>query len=360
MTYWILLTLAGLCLLTSLLPLIRQPHGIFRVFDFPRTQIFTISVVVGVSALLFVPIDQGLWLIVGMLSCALAIQLFHILRFSPVWPRSVRSFASDAGTARTLRLLVSNVKQSNSDYQKLIDLVKQTQPDLALFMETDTKWAKALEAVAGDLELCLQHPLDNSYGMILYSRLPMRQKQIRFLTNEEVPSFDCDVALEDSSVVRVMTVHPEPPVVHGDTIGRDAEIAKVARLVEKEDRPTIVTGDLNDVAWSPGTRRFVRISRLLDPREGRGQYNSFDARYFFLRWPLDHIFLSSHFQVVAMKRLPFIGSDHFPMLYDLVLLSDGNPHRDPDEADRTDIDEADELVKTEAERDRRPVGHDWE
>jgi endonuclease/exonuclease/phosphatase (EEP) superfamily protein YafD len=360
MTYWILLTLAGLCLLTSLLPLIRQPHGIFRVFDFPRTQIFTISVVVGVSALLFVPTDQGLWMIVGMLTCALAIQLFHILRFSPVWPRSVRSFAGDAGTARTLRLLVSNVKQSNSDYQKLIDLVKQTQPDLALFMETDTKWAKALEAVAGDLELCLQHPLDNSYGMVLYSRLPMRQKQIRFLTNEEVPSFDCDVALEDGSVVRVMTVHPEPPVVHGDTIGRDAEIAKVARLVEDEDRPTIVTGDLNDVAWSPGTRRFVRISRLLDPREGRGQYNSFDARYFFLRWPLDHIFLSSHFQVVAMKRLPFIGSDHFPMLYDLVLLSDGNPHRDPDEADRTDIDEADELVKTEEERDRRPVGHDWE
>lgn len=360
MAFWILVTLAGLCLLTSLLPLIRQPHGIFRVFDFPRTQIFTVSVVVGGCALAFLPNDRGLWLIVGMLACALAIQLFHILRFSPVWPRSVRSFARNREPAPTLRLLVSNVKQSNTEYQKLIDLVDQTQPDLALFMETDAKWAKALEAIAGDLEICLQHPLDNSYGMILYSRLPMKDKQIRFLTNEEVPSFDCDVTLEDGSVFRLMTVHPEPPVVHGDTIGRDAEIAKVAKLVEKEDRPIVVTGDLNDVAWSPGTRRFVRISRLLDPREGRGQYNSFDARYFFLRWPLDHIFLSSHFQVIAMKRLPFIGSDHFPMLYDLVLLADGNPHRDPDEADRADVEQADDLVETEEGRDRRPVGHDWE
>ncbi|MEH6725684.1 MAG: endonuclease/exonuclease/phosphatase family protein [Hyphomicrobiales bacterium] len=360
MAFWILLTLAGLFLLTSLLPLVRQPHGIFRVFDFPRMQIFVVCLITGGFGLALVPFGSDLLLILGLLICALTIQLIHILRFSPIWPRSVRKFTGASGTAPKLRMLVANVKQSNTDYQRLIDVVKRTQPDIALFMETDAKWAKALGPVAEDLETCIAHPLDNSYGMVLYSRLKLRKQQIRFLTNEEVPSFDCVVELDDGTVFRLLTVHPEPPVVHGDTIGRDAEIAKVAKLVREVDGPVIVTGDLNDVAWSPGTPRFVRISRLLDPREGRGPYNSFDARYFFLRWPLDHIFLSSHFQVIAMKRMPFVGSDHFPMLYELALLPDGQPYREPEPTSSSDIEQADDLVETEEARDRRPVGHDWE
>jgi hypothetical protein len=135
----------------------------------------------------------------------------------------------------------------------------------------------------------------------------------------------------------------------------------VGLRVRDETRPVIVTGDLNDVAWSRTTRRFLRVAGLLDPREGRGPYNSFDARYLFLRWPLDHIFHSSHFQVIAMRRLPFVGSDHFPMLYDLALIeAAGEKNGDPEPADRRDLEEAEELVSTEQKRDRKPIGEDWE
>lgn len=238
--------------------------------------------------------------------------------------------------------------------------MNRIQPDIALFVETDLSWTTALDVLSEKMAVCLEYPLDNTYGMVLYSRLPMTRKDIRFLTNPEVPSFDCHVSLDDGTVFRLLTVHPEPPVIYGDSIGRDAEIAKVAQLVRDEDLPVIVMGDLNDVAWSPGTRRFVRISRLLDPREGRGQYNSFDARFFFLRWPLDHIFLSPHFQVISMRRQPFFGSDHFPMQYDLAFVSDSRALRNPDPANRSDIRDADNLVKTETARDRHPVGYDWE
>ncbi len=53
---------------------------------------------------------------------------------------------------------------------------------------------------------------------------------------------------------------------------------------------------------------------MLDPRIGRGLYNSFHAEYPFLRFPLDHVFHSNHFGLVELKRLPYIGSDHFPLL----------------------------------------------
>ena len=56
-----------------------------------------------------------------------------------------------------------------------------------------------------------------------------------------------------------------------------------------------------------------------DPRCGRGMFNTFHADYPFMRFPLDHVFHSAALALVAMRRLPHIGSDHFPILVELQL-----------------------------------------
>jgi hypothetical protein len=78
-----------------------------------------------------------------------------------------------------------------------------------------------------------------------------------------------------------------------------------------------VFGDLNDVAWSYTTQLFLRESRLLDPRLGRGFYNTFSANSRVFRFPLDHVFHSAHFKLVELQRLRHVGSDHFPMLIEV-------------------------------------------
>jgi endonuclease/exonuclease/phosphatase (EEP) superfamily protein YafD len=93
----------------------------------------------------------------------------------------------------------------------------------------------------------------------------------------------------------------------------------VAKELQGQDRPSLVVGDLNDVAWSRTNGLFQKLSGLLDPRVGRGFYSTFNANWPFVRFPLDHAFLSRHFRVAAFEVLPHVGSDHFPVFVRLVL-----------------------------------------
>jgi len=107
--------------------------------------------------------------------------------------------------------------------------------------------------------------------------------------------------------------------------------------VADTDEPVIVTGDLNDVAWSETTRLFRKISGLLDPRVGRGMFNTFHAGYWFIRWPLDHLFHSRHFCLSNMRRMRPFGSDHFAILTELVLLPGCKTEQDGLDADSADV-----------------------
>src|SRR5690606_90814 len=103
-------------------------------------------------------------------------------------------------------------------------------------------------------------------------------------------------------------------------------VAKESSKIDK--MPVVVVGDLNDVAWSPTTRHFQSQSGMLDPRKGRGMYNTFHAQVPLLRFPLDHIFHSSHFRLAEIRVLPYIGSDHFPIFVNLSL-EDTAPFHQP-------------------------------
>ena len=63
-------------------------------------------------------------------------------------------------------------------------------------------------------------------------------------------------------VINLHCLHPRPPepLRNQDATPRDAELVLVGRAIgdNPADPPTIVTGDLNDVAWSHTTRLFLR------------------------------------------------------------------------------------------------------
>lgn len=355
----VLLFLAATCLVASLIPLLPFGHGMIRSFDFGRLQALAVSVLVILGAFIADLNTTTLVMIVATAAAAITIQLAYVVRFTPIWPVQTVRFGGDIEQTPTVSVLTCNVKQGNRDYQRVIDRVNECRPDIAVFMETDDAWADALRPCLSEFAERVEQPQEDSYGMFLASRYPLREHEVQFLLNEEVPSISCVVQIPGGRDVRVIALHPEPPLPNRDTLGRDAEILLTGKHARNEPLPVIVTGDLNDVAWSRTTRRFLRISGLLDPRQGRGMFNSFDARYWFLRWPLDHIFHSQEFELVSIERQKFVGSDHFPMFYKLALTA-RNRNDPPPAPSRNDIVEAEKAINVEANRDRPPAGTDWE
>ena len=101
------------------------------------------------------------------------------------------------------------------------------------------------------------------------------------------------------------------------------------------------------MAWSRTTRLFQKVSRLVDPRKGRGFYSTFHARWPGFRYPLDHVFHSDDFRLVSMGRLGNVGSDHFPVYVHLSHEPEATAEQDAPEESAEDMREAQETIAEE-------------
>jgi len=259
----------------------------------------------------------------------LVYHAWWITPYTRLFPLEVKAAAAaDGGDA--LRVLVSNVLMSNRNAQALLDLVATHRPHVLVTLESDDWWQQQLDTLKADYPFTIQCPLNNRYGMHVYARLPLENSRVDFLVQNNVPSMHTGMRMTSGQVVQAHFVHPAPPspTENDASAERDAELLMVARRVAGAAAPVIVTGDLNDVAWSRTTRQFRKLSHLLDPRVGRGMFNTFHAGHWFLRWPLDHIFHSDHFTLRSIRRLPSIGSDHFPLLTELMLTPNASIEQD--------------------------------
>jgi endonuclease/exonuclease/phosphatase (EEP) superfamily protein YafD len=302
-------------IVATVLPLLRRRAWWIRVFDFPRAQITLVSAAT-LAAFVAMSDRAGAWQIifVALLASSLAYQSFMMYPYTILARRQVEQAKSADGDS-AISLLFANVLMTNRDSGRLLAIIREEDPDVLLAVETDAWWQRELDVLARTYPYVVRQAQDNTYGMLLYSRLELVEPQVKFLVQSDVPSIHARLKLRNGALIELRCVHPRPPAPQEakDSTPRDVELIVLGKQLKEKRAPAIVLGDLNDVAWSRTNYRFQEISGLLDPRIGRGFYNTFHARYFFLRYPLDHCFHSKHFRLVSFKRLRAFGSDHFPV-----------------------------------------------
>lgn len=353
---WFAIITGILGIVLTVKPFIRNANWFIRLGDFPRLQILVLLVF---SLFLYAfGFDFGSffdYLFALALFGCLIYQIASILPFTFFYRKEVQSAKAADDDDTNLSLLIFNILMENQQFEQILRLIETFNPDVILLAEPNDWWAEKLAPLKSNYPNLVAHPLENRYGMMLFSRFPLHDTEIQFLIQDDIPSIHTQIKLKSGASVALHGVHPRPPAPEegGRSTERDGELLLVGKAVRESNLPCIVAGDMNDAAWSRTTKLFKRVSGLLDPRVGRGFYNTFHADYRFFRVPLDHIFHSHHFRLIHLERIAnSCGSDHFPVFVKLSLEQDATAEQPKPIADIAETEEAHELIEVALKENR--------
>ena len=303
--------LAGACAVLLTLTLVSLLPGnwwFVRLIDLIREPAMYLSLVLAVAALL-VGRWRG-WLVGGFVVIA-ALQLMRIWPYVALAPTTLNM--SQVEGADCFTVLSLNVKMRNEQYGRVADMIAREQPDVLLLMEPDESWARALAPSLAAYDFRLSKPLDNAYGMIFASNLPVRAARMVTNTSADTPTLYASLDAGRGEPFDFIGLHPRPPVPGQDTRKRDANIARAGAKTLDGHADAVVMGDFNDVPWSRTTTAFRARGGWRDPRIGRGSFPTFPAGYIYAGWPLDQLMVKGLLKIASFDRLQNVGADHLPM-----------------------------------------------
>lgn len=309
-----------LLVVASVLPVIDTDVWWVRVLDFPRLHYLVGLVAMGLLYVALAGVRRAVdWLVLGPALLGIGYNVHKIHVYVPPHPPMAVTIDSCPAGSR-LRLLIANVKMGNHRAARLIELVRDHDPDLFFAMETDAWWDEQLAVLAPLFHEHVDHFDDvesDHFGLHLFSKYPLLSPDTRFLTGEDAPAVFTGVRLPTGERISFFGIHPRPPAFGQSSLWRDTQILAAAALARQSDDPVVVAGDLNAVPWEQVVHRALRVGRLMDPRIGRGYLASYDAQQPWFWWPLDQVIFQDEFALLAFDRLPAFGSDHHPILADL-------------------------------------------
>lgn len=295
----------------SYFPATRITHWTFRIFDYIRIQILVIQVILLI--LLSIYYEEGNTLFLSSLIFLVLTIIYQSFIIFPYLP-TYNLFKKPPQADNTISVISVNVLQSNTQYDRLIKLINEVQPDILLTLETNKDWEIALEEIESNYKHVHKAPKENRYGLHFYTKLDVEYINEHYFVTDDRPAIEAHLLDTNGNDFVFLGIHPPPPAPTEKPTSKqkDAEFMRVAKLVRELKSPSIVTGDFNNVCWSRSARLFASVANLQDSRLGKGIHGTFPVRPIFMRFPLDLLFSSEEIQVHNIKTLRDIGSDHLP------------------------------------------------
>ena len=262
---WLFVGLAAVACVITAISVIHSNLWWIRVLDFPRPPMLGVIVLVTVGCALFA--RSGRMMAIAGLFVAGGYQLWRIADYTPLVAVETALTATSGTDPACFSAIGLNVLQHNRDYARTVAMLRREQPDVILLMEADPRWQAALRPVLATYPHRALRPLDNTYGMIFASRLPVASAHFEQPTSADTPTLYARLATRAGRPFDYVGLHPRPPLPGQDTDKRDANIARAAHRSAADSMPALAMGDFNDVAWSRTTQHFKdswRISRSED------------------------------------------------------------------------------------------------
>jgi endonuclease/exonuclease/phosphatase (EEP) superfamily protein YafD len=216
-----------------------------------------------------------------------------------------------------LRVMLMNVRTENSDTAAAIRAIAEHDPDLVVIEEIDERWWTALSNSLA-YPFHVNEPREDNFGIALLSKHPLEDASITYLGTAEVPSVMARFQVHGRSLT-VFGTHPLPPGSAEGTRLRNEQLNAVGELAQKTAGTKIFLGDLNTTQWNHAFEKLIEKTGFVDASRGFGYQGTWPSFLWPMRIHLDHCLISPDLSVVGFKTTDAIGSDHLPIVVDLVI-----------------------------------------
>ncbi len=284
------------------------------------------SVLVALNALtpfLFLPawpvaLAAGLGRRWALCAAAAAVLVAHVAFMAPELAARAPVPPLDAGF-RAIRLFNANVYAANPDAGGIASEIAAAGPDLVFLQEATPRLVGAIDDT-GALEE-LPHRIavgrDDPFGTLVASRWPLADQGVIKLDGLPV-AIRATIDTGDGPI-RLYALHVVAPFGARERWSRQLE--QIAGAVRQEVGPVLVAGDFN-ATWSHRAFRRLLDAGLTDAAAARG-------RPFQMTWDrsrrlvpplarIDHVLTTPALAVVAIRTGTGRGSDHRPIVADIV------------------------------------------
>jgi endonuclease/exonuclease/phosphatase (EEP) superfamily protein YafD len=221
-----------------------------------------------------------------------------------------------------VRVMNFNLLSSNESYADVIEYIKTVDADVVLLHEASRPWEVAIDAADLGYEVIRPRSEELIFGTLIL----VRGKGVSAVSYGFAARSPRAVALSFvpegwPEPVEVLVTHPLAPTDRERASLRDAQLAFAADWVAGREGPFFVVGDLNATPWSWSFRKLMSSGDLRNSQAGFGLQASFPASASaVLRVPIDHLLYSDGLGVRDRLLGPPMGSDHFPLIVDLVMV----------------------------------------
>ena len=221
------------------------------------------------------------------------------------------------GSKPVLRVGTANLNFDTTNFSPLVGwLLSGEAPDVVFLQEFTGLAQQALQSpeLAQRYPHRVEAPQPDQFGLAILSRHPLSDVQ-------KVEPADMQATLRlratltwAGDAVRLSAIHPMPPLNAVYAQLRDQALVEEAHHLSQSGGLALMAGDFNTTPWAKGM--FAIDSQL---KRANGLAGSWPNAFGWMSvLPLDHVLASSGWRLAGSGRGPDVGSDHRPVVVQLV------------------------------------------
>ncbi len=224
------------------------------------------------------------------------------------------------GPGPTLRVVQFNVLTSNDRIDAASKWLLDQDAEVIVAQETDQRWADGLTAgLLGWRPLPTDTIRTGNFGMLILVRDDVEVGAIEVI-DRDLPAITVELPIDDRPPVLLTAVHTLPPVDAEQMETANQQLDVAAASVLAHPGPRLLVGDLNATRWSGTYRRLIDRTGLRNAADGFGLGGTWPTSLWYSgAIGIDHVLVSGEIRVDGWETGPDLGSDHRPVVVDLVI-----------------------------------------